>query len=58
MIATKYNNRQIKLTYPNGTIKIKPYASPWVRNDKRHLKDAKEAYALLIKESNVQITLF
>ena len=51
------NNRKLKLTYPDGTFKVKPWSSKFYSNA-LHLKDAKQAYSHLIKEESVVITIY
>lgn len=51
------NNRKLKITYPDGTFKVKPWSSKYY-SDALHLKDAKKTYAALIQEEKVKITIY
>ena len=49
---------KIKLTYPDGTVRIKPWVSySTTQSLSNHLADAKRAYYALIKDKGVEITL-
>ena len=51
------NLAKIRLTYPSGEIKVKPWASGH-KSDSKHLKSAREAYLHAVLEDKVIVTLF
>lgn len=52
-----FNLTKIKLEYPSGVVKVKPWASGH-SSDSKHLSSAKEAYINATSDDKVVITLF